>query len=57
MNATDPYNSPGYQTFVESMVPHCQCDHHNRPCDGVLAGGPCDGIRERDEYHCEPDDE
>lgn len=34
-----------YQTFVESMVPHCHCDR-DRPCDGVLAGGLCDGIRD-----------
>lgn len=29
-----------YDKFVESMVPHCQCE--NPPCDGVLAGGICD---------------
>lgn len=38
-----------YALFVESMVDHCHCDR-NRPCDGVLSGGLCDGIRD------EPDD-
>jgi len=33
-----------YQKFVESMVPYCHCSAQHRPCDGVLAGGLCDGI-------------
>lgn len=39
----DPYQSAEYQQFVESMVPHCHCHGQYRPCDGVLAGGMCDG--------------
>lgn len=40
----DPFKSEEYQKFVESMVPLCCCKESNRPCDGVLAGGLCDGI-------------
>lgn len=53
----DPFASEEYQKFVESMVPLCHCrSEQNRPCDGVLAGGLCDGIGtdgiflERDEW-------
>lgn len=42
----DPYQSEEYQKFVASMVKHCQCRANNCPCDGVLAGGPCDMIQE-----------
>jgi len=41
-----PYQSEEYAKFVESMVPHCHCCERNRPCDGVLAGGICDGVKE-----------
>lgn len=37
----DIHESEEYQKFVESMIPHCRCDF-DKPCDGVLAGGPCD---------------
>jgi hypothetical protein len=53
---TDPYESAEYQRFVESMVEHCHCHEGNRPCDGVLAGGLCDGIGEddyEDEENCD----
>lgn len=40
----------GYSAFVASMEKFCHCDY-NCPCDGVLAGGPCDERREQvDEY-------
>jgi len=42
----DPYESEEYQKFVASMVEHCHCCERNRPCDGVLAGGICDGVKE-----------
>ena len=42
----DPFQTPEYQAFVESMVPFCHCSERNRPCDGVLAGGLCDGIND-----------
>jgi len=46
----DPYQDEEYQKFVSSMVPHCHCGERNRPCDGVLAGGVCEGIKdERDD--------
>ena len=40
----DPFETEEYQRFVESMVPYCRCRMDLRPCDGVLAGGICDGI-------------
>lgn len=43
---SDPYQSEEYARFVASMVPHCHCCERNRPCDGVLAGGICDGVTE-----------
>lgn len=30
-----------YQKFINSMIPLCRCSH-DQPCDGLLAGGPCD---------------
>ncbi len=51
---SDPYDSDDYQQFVASMVPHCHCHESLRPCDGVLAGGLCDGQyddpREMDDF-------
>lgn len=54
-----PYDTPEYAAFVESMVKHCRCEPFSaRPCDGVLAGGLCDGMdwRERDRGY-EPDED
>lgn len=42
----DPYYDVAYQEFVSSMVEHCHCCERNRPCEGVLAGGICDGVKE-----------
>lgn len=55
----NPYQSVEYERFVASMVPHCHCAERYRPCDGVLAGGPCDHMTdERDEdREAEPDEE
>lgn len=50
----NPFESEEYDRFVESMVPHCHCRESNRPCDGVLAGGICDDIK--DEPESEDDD-
>lgn len=44
----DPLQSEEYQKFVASMVEHCHCCERNRPCDGVLAGGLCDRVEEKD---------
>lgn len=48
-----------YQSFVNSMAQHCRCASSYRPCDGVLAGGPCDEIGgeeslDEEEYFDEP---
>lgn len=53
----DPYETEEYQKFIASMVPHCQCRANNCPCDGVLAGGPCDMVREEDSWPSYDDDE
>jgi len=38
-------DDPAYQAFVEEQTKSCHCrPDHMRPCQGVLAGGPCDGI-------------
>jgi hypothetical protein len=55
----DPFQSEEYQKFVESMVQYCHCEPiGNRPCDGVLAGGPCDEMEDqRDEDYEDREDE
>lgn len=45
----DAHESEEYQKFVESMVPHCRCEF-DQPCDGVLAGGPCDQRRRHNDH-------
>ena len=54
----DAGESEEYQRFVESMVPYCHCKAGNCPCDGVLAGGLCDGITddERDSIFDDAED-
>lgn len=47
---------PGYQAFVESMAPFCHC-FDGGPCDGVLAGGLCDGLRREEAFERWEDDE
>lgn len=45
MTYENPHDDPAYQQFVEECAKVCQCCEecgHSRPCDGVLAGGPCD---------------
>lgn len=53
----DPYETEQYQRFVASMVPHCHCRANNCPCDGVLAGGPCDMVQEEEPWPSYDDDE
>ena len=45
MKPIDPYDTPEYHAWVESMAKSCHCAH-NKPCDGVLAGGMCDNIQD-----------
>jgi hypothetical protein len=33
--------NPDYQEFVQSMVKFCHCEY-DKPCDSVLAAGPCE---------------
>lgn len=51
----------GHELFMVSAASHCRCVHG--PCDGVLAGGLCDGFDEaweesqrRDGYGVDYDD-
>lgn len=48
----DPYESVEYQKFVEEQAQYCFCEPSDmRPCDGVLAGGPCDrNIDDHEEF-------
>jgi len=43
----DPFESKEYQQFVESLAQECRCAPccQSTPCDGLLAGGPCDSMR------------
>lgn len=46
----NPYESVEYERFVQYMANHCHCEPPDRrPCDGVLAGGVCDGAKEEPE--------
>lgn len=45
---TDPFDEPEYHQFVDSMSQHCHCTAFHSPCSGVLAGGPCDGLKSFD---------
>lgn len=39
----DPFDTPEYAEFVASLEKECKClPYERRPCDGLLAGGPCD---------------
>ena len=53
----DPFQSAEYARFVSSMVPHCHCRANNCPCDGVLAGGPCDMVQEEEPQERMEDEE
>lgn len=53
----DPFQSEEYQRFVAAMAEHCQCRAGDCPCDGVLAGGPCDMIQDDPNDRLEDDDE
>lgn len=44
-------NSVEYRRFIESMVEFCHCvPLERRPCDGVLAGGVCDGAGQEPDF-------
>lgn len=51
----DPFESEEYARFVEEMAKSCRCAPSVRPCDGVLAGGVCDGLGLQD-YHSQERD-
>lgn len=53
----DPYQSEEYQRFVDSMFHECHCKESNRPCDGVMVGGLCDGIEEEPERYEDEEEE
>lgn len=45
---SEPYQSEDYQRHVAECEKHCECATQHCPCDGVLAGGICDGRVEED---------
>lgn len=51
-----PYETREYQRFVQEMAKHCRC-WRDGPCDGVLAGGPCDNVQPVDPDEDQEDDE
>ncbi len=45
----DPANDPEYQAFAAELAKRCRCAHpYTRPCDGLLAGGFCDMLGDRE---------
>jgi hypothetical protein len=52
----NPYDTPEYQQFISDMVKHCRCSH-DRPCDGLLAGGLCDNIQRIEDDDPDQDDD
>lgn len=41
----DMVDDPDYQAWVEQAADECRCyPLHMRPCDPLLAGGPCECI-------------
>jgi len=34
-------DDPDYQEFLETMSRYCHCEY-DKPCDSVLAAGPCE---------------
>lgn len=53
----DPTDDPAYQAFAWSMAKYCHCRANNCPCDGVLAGGPCDMVQEEEPERSYDEDE
>lgn len=45
----EPFDSPEYQKFLEDMAKTCKCA--DAPCDGCLAGAPCDADTYGDGTH------
>ena len=53
---SDPTYEPAYQAFVDEMAKLCRCSH-DKPCDGLLAGGLCDNIQGSDENDWREDED
>lgn len=49
-------DDPAYQKFVEDCAAICQCSGE-RPCEGLLSGGICDGIGVGHDNQTEDDEE
>src|ERR1051325_5575556 len=51
--SASPLDDPDYQAFVEEMAKLCRCTPlSDRPCDGLLAGGPCDDLHLDENHGC-----
>ena len=42
----EPQEDEAYQAYIAECAKDCHCEVDG-PCDGVLAGGPCDRIKDR----------
>lgn len=54
----DPFDTPEYAAFVESLVTECKCwPPECRPCESLLCGGGCERIGHRksdmDDVECD----
>lgn len=47
----DPTDDPEYHKWVAEQTKYCRCEAPwPCPCDGVLAGGICDGMIDEPDY-------
>ena len=58
MNTPDSPKTPEekYADFVQALAAECMCVGVDRPCDGLLAGGPCDDFHDGWSGHDEDDE-
>lgn len=52
LHAATMHADPTYAAHVEALAKECTCSSDNRPCEGLLAGGPC-----HSDYHEEEEDD
>lgn len=38
----DPMNDPEYHAYLEELAKDCKC--RDAPCEGCMAGAPCDAV-------------
>lgn len=45
------------QRYVAAAAEHCHCRAIHGPCEGVLTGGICDNVQDKEPWHSHDDDE